>query len=505
MAHTLQGLMLLLALGSVVAIGAKRVGVPYNVALVVGGLIVAILGLQQAALDPDLILIGILPVLVFEGSLSANFDHLRESKNPILTLAIPGVALSLFGTALVATWALELPFTTALLLGALLAITDTVSVLLAFRAVRVPHRLATIMEGESLFNDGTALVLVATTASIAAGVDAHAVVVTRSLLVALVGGVVSGLAFGAVGSLILRATPDRLTAVLVTIVVVFATSLGAESLHASPVIAVVIVGLVLGRGARRWLPPSSVLALQGFWETIGFALNVFVFLLAGMQLDASSLIAEAPSILIAVLALHAGRALAVYGSFAALRLVAKESVPMRWQHVMMLGNIKGALSMAAVIALPESVPYRDRLVTIVFGVTLVTLLGQALPFSRILKMLGVVGEALDPRVERARARLVAARSGQKELDVLLEAGLVSRRAHAERKAAMQRDALDSERVLRAAELESDRNHLELAVLDAQRGALVEAARRGILDADAVHAQVDEIDAAILRLREEEEH
>src|SRR5690606_22984100 len=200
--HELEGLMLILAVGSAVAIGAKRLGVAYNVALVLVGLVVAVLGvLPRAALDPEVVLVGMLPVLVFQGALSTDLDHLKESRTPILALAIPGVALSLLGTAAVATWALarpvaialglgallaipgvalallgtaavatwalELPFAIALVLGALLAITDTVSVLLAFRAVRVPTRLAAIMEGESLFNDGTALVLVATTASIA--------------------------------------------------------------------------------------------------------------------------------------------------------------------------------------------------------------------------------------------------------------------------------------------------------------------------------------------------
>ena len=178
--------MLILAIGSAVAIGAKRIGVAYNVALVLVGLVVALLGvLPRAPLDPELVLVGMLPVLVFQGALSANADHLRESKSAILALAIPGVALSLFGTAAVATWALELPFTTALVLGALLAITDTVSVLLAFRAVRVPMRLAAIMEGESLFNDGTALVLVATTAAVAVGGDAEPLAISRSLLFAL--------------------------------------------------------------------------------------------------------------------------------------------------------------------------------------------------------------------------------------------------------------------------------------------------------------------------------
>jgi CPA1 family monovalent cation:H+ antiporter len=359
------------------------------------------------------------------------------------------------------------------------------------------------MEGESPFNDGTALVLVATTASLAAGLHTDAISTARSLILALGCGVAFGLVFGLVGAMVLRATPDHLTAVLVTIVVVFGAALSSEHEHASSVIAVVIVGLVLGRAARRSLGPSRVLALQSFWETIGFALNVIIFLLVGMQLDAGVLWAEAPSILIAVVAMHAGRALAVYGSFGALRLVSKDPVPMRWQHVMMFGNIKGALSMAAVLALPDSVPFKERLVTIVFGVTVVTLVGQALPFRRALLLLGVVVRPADQRLEDSRTRLVAARSGQAQLDELLAAGLISRRAHAERKAALQRDVLEAEAILRASELEGNGAHIDLAVLDAQRGALRDAVQRGILEAEAVEAQLEAIDERILAIREKE--
>ncbi len=506
MRETLETIMLILAVGSAVAIAAKRVSVPYNVALVLVGLVLALIRvLPSAQLDAEIVLVGVLPVLVFEGGLSANLDHLRESRNAILALAIPGVAISLLGTAGVAMFAIGFPLTTALVLGALLAITDTVSVLLAFRAVRVPRRLAAIMEGESLFNDGTALVLVAVTAAVAAGASADPFSIGRSFIVAMVGGVLFGAVFGALGAAVLRATPDHLTAVLVTIVVVFGASLLSEQVHASPVIAVVIVGLILGRAARRVLPPSRILALQGFWETIGFALNVLVFLLVGMQLDASVLVAEAPAIALAVLGLHAGRALAVYGSFAALRIFAREHVPVRWQHVMVLGNIKGVLSMAAVLALPESVPFKGRLVAIVFGVTFITLISQALPFRRLLAWLNVVVRASDIRVEHARSSLIAARSGQAELDSLLTSGLVSRRAHAERKALLQREALDAERILREAELAGDGSHVELAVLDARRGALVDARRRGILEEEVVHTHLADIDEEILRFREREEH
>ena len=122
-----------------------------------------------------------------------------------------------------------------------------------------------------------------------------------------------------------------------------------------------------------------MLALQGFWEIAGFVINVWLFLLVGMQLSADMLLREAWPIALAVVALHVGRAVAVYGIFGALRL-AGEGVSWRWQHVMVFGNIKGALSMAAVLALPADIPYRERLVTIVFGVTFITLVTQALPF-----------------------------------------------------------------------------------------------------------------------------
>lgn len=498
-------MMSILAVGSAVAIAAKRIGVAYNVSLVLVGLALVLLGVLPAApLDPELIMIGVLPVLVFEGALFANLDHLRESSKPILTLAIPGVALSLIGTAAVATWVLELPFAIALLLGAILAITDTVSVLLAFRAVRVPKRLAAIMEGESLFNDGTALVLVTTTAAIAIGAHTSPLDASKALLVAIVGGVLFGGAFGALGAAVLRATPDHLTAVLVTIVVVFGASLLAENMHASPVIAVVVVGLVLGRAARRSLPSSRVLALQSFWETIGFALNVLVFLLVGMQIDAASLWQEADAILLALAAMHLGRVLAVYGSFVGLRVLAGEHMPRSWQRVMVVGNIKGALSMAAVLSLPADVPHRARLIVIVFGVTFITLVLQALPFARILRWLGVIVQSSQKELESARVKLVAARSGQAELDALFASGLVSRRAHAERKAELQRAAIDAERSLRTADLEHDDPHVESAVLHAQRGALAEAAHRGVLDHDAAQAYLEELDEQILHARDRAE-
>ncbi len=499
----LENLMLVLAVGAAVAIAAKRVSVPYNVALVLVGLALVFLDvLPHTPMNSEVVLVAFLPVLVFEAALFADADSMRRAQKPILALAIPGVFISLAGTAAVATFALAMPFAVALLLGALLSITDTVSVLLAFRSVRVPHRLAAIMEGESLFNDGTALVLVSITTDILLRGQLDVVITMRALLLAIFGGVALGAGFGAVGAVVLRRTPDHLTAILASTVLVFATSLVAERVHASPVIAVVVAALTVGQAARRVLEPSRVLALQGFWESASFGLNVLLFLLVGMQIDARMLVAEAGSIALALFALHVGRAVAVYGCFGVMRALRGELIPTRWQHVMVIGNIKGALSMAAVLALPAELPYRARLVAIVFGVTFVTLVTQALPFRRLLLMFGVGDGATDAAREEARATLIEARRGHAELDELLAAGLVSRRHHAERRAAFQRLVIDAEHVLRASDVPSQLTPdalVETALLHARKAALLDAVRRGLLSSEAAEKRVNAIDRELVEL------
>ena len=499
MQEQLEPILFVLAVGSAVAIAAKRVGVPYNVALVlVGAVLVFMHALPKTAMDPQVILIVFLPILVFEAALFTDAAGLRQAQRSILALAAPGVLLSLLATAAVATWVLALPFEAALLLGALLSITDTVSVLLAFRSVRVPHRLAAIMEGESLFNDGTALVLVSVTTAILAQGHVDLGHAARALLTAIVGGVAIGAGFGALGAIVLRKTPDNLTAILASLVMVFGASLAAERVHASPVIAVVVSGVFVSRAARDLLDPSRVLALHGFWETAGFVLNVWIFLLVGMQLRPELLVQEAGTILLALMAMHAGRAVAVYGCFAVLRALGGEKVPPRWQHVMVFGNIKGALSMAAALALPASLVYRERLIAVVFGVTFVTLVTQGLPFRRVLLWLGVQVQTQNAGIELSRATLISARRGQTELDALLTDGLLSRKQHAERWAAFQRQIIAAERILRAPGAEAEPDHTsDLAVLTAQKTALLDAARRGIISTETAEARAAELDTEIV--------
>ncbi len=506
MREQLESLMLALAVGAMVTIGAKRAGLPYNVVLVIVGLLAVLLDvLPSAPLDPNLVLLVFLPMLVFEGAIFADASHLASVKRSIIALSLPGVAISLLATGAIATYILDLPFTVALLMGALLAITDTVSVLLAFRSVRVPHRLAAIMEGESLFNDGTALVLVSLCVTAVATDNFGVTATARSLVVAIVGGGLMGAAFGAVGATVLRRTPDHLTAILASVVLVFATSLLAERVHASPVIAVVVAGLWVGQAARSALEPSRVLALQGFWETCGFAINVLLFLLVGMQIEGRRLISEAGPIALALLALHLGRAVSVYGSFGLLRVFFQERIPVKWQHVMMIGNIKGSLSMAAVLALPLALPYRDRLVTIVFGVTFMTLVTQGLPFGRYLRWLGVTLAAANVAVDRAKAELISAKRGQLDLDNLLATGLISRKDHAERRAFFQRLVIGAEKILRS---EGDglahKREVDAALLSGRKTALRDAAQRGLVDASVAESEIAELDRELLELHQEHE-
>jgi CPA1 family monovalent cation:H+ antiporter len=499
MREYLEQLLLVVAIGSAVASAAKRVSVPYNVALVLVGLLLVLANvLPQTPLDPSIVLLLFLPMLVFQGALSADDVTMRAAARPILTLAFPGVAVTLLATAVVAAWGLGLPIAIALLLGAILAITDTVSVLLAFRSVRVPHRLAAIMEGESLFNDGTALVLVGVTASVAIGAFAGPAAIARILVISVAAGGLLGAAAGVLGTIALRRAPDDLSAVLTSLVTVFATSLLAEEVGGSAVIAVVVAGVLIGREMRARLEPSRVLALLGFWEVSAFGLNVLLFLLVGMQLRSDLLIREAWPILLAVVALHVGRAVAVYGSFLVLRFTGR-GVPWRWQHAMVVGNVKGALSMAAVLALPAGTPYRERLIAIVFGVTLVTLVTQALPFRRFLMWQGLSGGGDDGGADDRRAVLIGARRAQAELDSLVSAGLISRHMHAARWAEFQRDVIDAERALRDLGASHNTSVALPAVLNARKAAILDAARRGLITDRTAGAHVASLDEQILQV------
>jgi len=489
----------------VLAVAAKRARLPYNVALVVGGLVISIGHLLPGVppLNPEVVFLVCLPALLFEGGITADLSGIRANAVPILLLSTLGMVLAIGATGTALHFSVGLPMWPAMLLGALLSVTDTVSILYAFRRAPVPPRLSGVMQGESLFNDGTALVAYAAIASVVAGAAAPSLATMGArVLLASVGGGVVGLALGLLGGFVIRRIEDPLAEIMVTTAVALASFVVAEQLHLSGAISAVVAGLAVGVTLRREVAPQSQVAIHTFWEYATFGVNTFLFLAVGLTTKPETLSGYVPETLLAVASVFAGRAVGIYVPFLLLRwLRPTEAMPLRWQHVFVLGNIKGALSIGLALGLPETTPSRDKLVAIAFGVTLVSLVGQGLMLTQVLKWLGLFQQdAVALSMAEQRGRLIASRAAHQELEVLHEQGLLPRAAYDHLRSEYQVNIARAERELRrlneqhltqgARDLISMRRRL----IDAERTALQGARRNGLIpEATAEHmlAQLDE--------------
>jgi CPA1 family monovalent cation:H+ antiporter len=276
----------------------------------------------------------------------------------------------------------------------------------------------------------------------------------------------------------------------------------AEQFHLSGAISAVTAGLVVGNTLRREVSPQSQVAIHSFWEYATFGVNTFLFLAVGLTTKPETLSGYVPQTLLAVGAVFAGRAVGIYIPFLLLRLARPtEAVPPRWQHVFIAGNIKGALSIGLALGLPEATPAREQLVAIAFGVTLVSLVGQGLLLTRVLKWLGLFEQdEVALSMAEQRGRLIACRAAHQELEVLHAQGLLPRAAYDHLRSEYQVNIARAERELRrlneqhltqgARDLISMRRRL----IDAERTALQGARRNGLIpEATAEHmlAQLDE--------------
>jgi CPA1 family monovalent cation:H+ antiporter len=308
---------------------------------------------------------------------------------------------------------------TALLFGAIVAATDPIAVLAIFKRLGVPHDLEVLVEGESLFNDGTAVVL----SRILLGlVLAGTISVTDGILnfvVVVGGGLLIGLATGALFSRLTAKIDDHLIEITLTTILTYGTFIAAEALEVSGVIAVVAAGLVLGNvGARRGMSPTTRLALLTFWEYIAFLLNSAIFLLIGLEVNLGNLIGDLLPALIAIVAVLLARAVVVYG-LGLIVLPLPPVLPRRWLHVMFWAGLRGAVSLAVVLSLPFDLPARPLLLDLTFGVVLFTLLVQGLSMGPLVQRLGLSGDDRRRQDYRARrAQLMMLRAGWRELQRL---------------------------------------------------------------------------------------
>ena len=430
-------LLWLLIAASVIAVLAARVRVPYTVALVLGGLALgsvhlpileSLISHRPDWLTPSVTLVVFLPALLFEGSLKLQVRHLRENFLPILLLATVGVLAATLITGFAAHWVLGLPVLVGLVFGAITAATDPISVLSIFKEMAVPKRLSVIVEGESLFNDGTAAVLytilVTGIASGTLGIGSG----VQNFFVDVLGGVGVGLAMGYGFSKLTQKIDEPQIEITLTTVLAYSSYLIAQSLHLSGVIATVTAGLMVGNlGAKVGMSARTRLALWSFWEYFSFVINSLVFLLIGLQVSIGTLLHAWRATLLAIGTVVLGRILSVYG-LVPISNLSGAKVPLRWQHLLIGGGIRGALSLALALSLASTFPYREQILAMTFGVVAFTIVVQGLAIKPLLRFLELATTQEDD-YERARVHQIAISAARSELEDLLKNHLLSTPAY----------------------------------------------------------------------------
>lgn len=389
---------------TLVAMLCKRVRIPYTIALVGVGLL---LGLTRSVLPlevtltPDLLFVVLLPALLFEAAIHLPAQRVMANLKPVVLLAVPGMLITAFGVGYGVHWALGLSLPAALVFGALISATDPISVLALFKELKAPKDLSVVVEGESLLNDGAAVVLFQVLVGAATG---HALGLSSSVglfFLESLGGLLIGAGLGFMACKIHEHLDDAMIEVTLSSILAYGSYLLAQQVHVSGVMAVIAAGFVFGNLAmHQGLSPQSRLVLLYTWEFIGFICNSLVFLLIGTQVDLTLLWQKLGPICLAFLIVILARALAV------AVLAPWTRFPWRWQLVLVWSGLRGSIAMALAMAL--ALPERQELLLLTFGVVLLSLFGQGLTIRPLLVWLGLRGERpLVKQFERLSGALMA--------------------------------------------------------------------------------------------------
>jgi CPA1 family monovalent cation:H+ antiporter len=400
-AQAIELLVGLLILATFVAIVARPLRVPYTVGLVIAGLVVGLAasagGYQAIIVSPEVVLLVILPGLVFEAGYRLRLAELRRWFGGLALLAVPGVIISAAVVAVVLHLATGLRLDLAFIVGAMVSATDPPAVLATFRRLRVPDALSTMVDGESLLNDGTGLVLFA----IAVGAVSTPIAPAAAALTfaATVGfSVAIGLVAGFIATRIIRLVDDHLVELTISVILAYGSYVLADQLHLSGVIATVTAAVVLGNmGPRRVLTEAGSDAIDTVWAFFAYLLTAIVFLLIGLAIPPARMLDSIVSIGWAILAILVGRAVVVYAllggaSRLAIRPGLAEPLPAGWLHVIFWAGLRGAVAVAMALSLPADLPDRALLQEITFGVVLFTLLVQGTTVGQVVdRAIGTAG------------------------------------------------------------------------------------------------------------------
>lgn len=424
--HTLQELAIsVLIIAVAVAIVVRHLRLPYTIGLVLVGSGLTFLNLSDFHVTPEIILGTLVPPLIFEAAFHLHLDDLKRQIVPILTWAIPGVIVTTLLVGFGVAQTVGLSASSAIIFGALMAATDPVAVVALFKSLGVPARLRVLLEGESLLNDGTAIVVFGIALAVArTGQFSLSAGIVDFFRIAG-GGLLVGLIIALIATFVLTRVNDHLVETTITFIVAYGTFMLAESLHVSGVLAVVIAGIIVGNYGHEHMSPTTRIAVENFWEFVAFLSNSFVFLLIGLEVDIFVLLENWQPILWAIGAVLVARAISVYSSSFFIR-----DVPRNWQHVIVWGGLRGAISLALALSLPLSLgAERGILQSMAFGVVLFTILVQGLSMSPILKKLGVVRNTEDLiEFELRRAQAVTARASYERAKQMFNQGLISRKS-----------------------------------------------------------------------------
>jgi monovalent cation:H+ antiporter, CPA1 family len=505
---------LLFSVATAVAIAVRRLRIPYTVALVIVGLILgSVHALQAPHLTKDLLFALILPGLVFEAAFNLDVKEFSRNRLAIGSLAVPGVIVAIALTAVIVVPVLDgfgidddFDWRYGLVFGALIAATDPIAVVALFKRLHVPHRLSVLVEAESLLNDGTAVVFFTLILAFVGGAAASFGSLIGQFAFIVGGGAVAGAVLGIAATQITRRIDEPVIEITLTVIAAYGSFVLAEQFHCSGVIATVVAGMLCGSYGRRvGMSPTTRLAVETFWQYAAFALNSIVFLLIGFEVEFSALLSSWREIVVAYVAALIARAGVVAAVTTALRMTG-ETLPRGWNAVLTWGGLRGALSMVLALALPAEFPHRQQLITMTFGVVLVSLLVQGLSMSWLLRRLGLIqhdDRAFD--VDSARGRLQIAdtaltelahmernRGAPSEVIASIRARYEERRAIAERDVAtLHAEGSDSRRDAAVRAM----RHL----LFVERAHLTDASNAGVLRADVARHLMADVDARLAKL------
>lgn len=508
------GFVLLLTIAAAVAIVIRRVRFPYTVALVIVGLVLSLLpNVLTIDISSDLILAVLVPPLIFEATIHLRWRELREDLALVLLLAVGGTLLATIIVGFLVYQFLEIPLLGAMAFGALISATDPVAVIAFFRSLGVSKRLSILMEGESLLNDGVAIVVFSLAIGAAASmqlsnntsVDFNFAQALYEFFRVSLGGLGIGLALGfAVSYGVLKNLDDHLIETATTVALAFGAYVLAERLHVSGILAVVAAGLMVGNIGTQNTSPTTQLTLDNFWEFLAFVANSLVFLLIGLEILIGQLVEFALPIAVAVVAVLLSRAITVYG-FTKLHNVTlpkRRMVPVPYQHVMFWGGLRGAISLALVLTLGNNLfgaTIVRELQVMTFGVVLFTILFQGLTIQRMINFLGLADRPEHAREnQRRQVTVFAKRMGRRELDRLHDEGILYRDIW-EAMRSVYDEELDTATASLGNHLES---HPELEremylqaradVLKAERGAISDAANLGFITDDVYTEMIQDV-------------